>query len=28
MDILQRFRPATYWKVLARRIEKMAKQEE
>ena len=26
MDILQRFRPATYWNVLARRIEKMAKQ--
>jgi short-subunit dehydrogenase len=25
MDLLQRFRPATYWKVLARRIEKMAK---
>jgi short-subunit dehydrogenase len=26
MDILQRFRPASYWKVLAKRIEKMAKQ--
>src|SRR5579872_4749032 len=26
MDILQRFRPATYWKVMAKRIEKMAKQ--
>jgi short-subunit dehydrogenase len=25
MDLLQRFRPATYWSVLARRIEKMAK---
>ncbi len=25
MDLLQRFRPATYWTVLARRIEKMAK---
>jgi short-subunit dehydrogenase len=25
MDLLQRFRPATYWKVLARRIEKAAK---
>jgi len=25
MDLLQRFRPATYWAVLARRIEKMAK---
>jgi short-subunit dehydrogenase len=25
MDILQRLRPATYWRVLARRIEKMAK---
>lgn len=24
MDLLQRFRPATYWSVLARRIEKMA----
>ena len=24
MDLLQRFRPATYWAVLARRIEKMA----
>ena len=23
MDLLQRFRPATYWNVLARRIEKM-----
>ena len=23
MDLLQRFRPATYWAVLARRIEKM-----
>ena len=28
MDILQRFRPATYWKVMAKRIEKMAKQGE
>ena len=26
MDLLQRFRPATYWNVLAKRIEKMAKQ--
>ena len=26
MDILQRFRPGTYWNVMARRIEKMAKQ--
>jgi short-subunit dehydrogenase len=26
MDLLQRFRPATYWKVLARRSEKMLKQ--
>jgi short-subunit dehydrogenase len=25
MDLLQRFRPATYWAVMARRIEKMAK---
>ncbi len=25
MDLLQRFRPATYWSVMARRIEKMAK---
>jgi short-subunit dehydrogenase len=25
MDILQRFRPATYWSVMARRIEKMSK---
>jgi len=25
MDILQRLRPATYWRVLARRIEKMAR---
>jgi short-subunit dehydrogenase len=25
MDILQRFRPATYWAVMARRIEKMSK---
>ncbi|MDB5516467.1 MAG: acetoin dehydrogenase [Tardiphaga sp.] len=25
MDLLQRFRPGTYWKVMARRIEKMAK---
>jgi hypothetical protein len=24
MDLLQRFRPATYWRILARRIEKMA----
>ena len=24
MDLLQRFRPATYWNILARRIEKMA----
>ncbi len=27
MDLLQRFRPATYWAVLARRIERMAKKE-
>jgi short-subunit dehydrogenase len=26
MDILQRFRPGTYWNVMARRIEKMSKQ--
>ena len=26
MDLLQRFRPATYWSVLAKRIEKMAAQ--
>jgi short-subunit dehydrogenase len=26
MDILQRFRPATYWNVMARRIERMAQQ--
>jgi hypothetical protein len=26
MDILQRFRPATYWNVMAKRIEKMTKQ--
>jgi short-subunit dehydrogenase len=26
MDLLQRFRPATYWNVMARRIEKMTKQ--
>jgi short-subunit dehydrogenase len=26
MDILQRFRPATYWNVMAKRIDKMAKQ--
>src|SRR5579863_9908217 len=26
MDLLQRFRPATYWKVMARRSEKMLKQ--
>ena len=25
MDLLQRFRPATYWRVLARRTEKMRK---
>jgi hypothetical protein len=25
MDLLQRLRPGTYWSVLARRIEKMAK---
>ncbi|MDR3487074.1 MAG: SDR family NAD(P)-dependent oxidoreductase [Bradyrhizobium sp.] len=25
MDLLQRFRPATYWSVMARRIEKMSK---
>jgi hypothetical protein len=25
MDLLQRFRPGTFWAVLARRIEKMAK---
>ena len=24
MDLLQRFRPASYWRILARRIEKMA----
>ena len=24
MDLLQRFRPATYWAVLAKRIEKMS----
>ena len=24
MDLLQRFRPASYWNILARRIEKMA----
>jgi short-subunit dehydrogenase len=23
MDLLQRFRPATYWKVMAKRVEKM-----
>ena len=27
MDLLQRFRPATYWAVLAKRIEKMAGEE-
>jgi short-subunit dehydrogenase len=27
MDLLQRFRPGTYWAVLARRLEKMAKAE-
>src|SRR5437588_9081889 len=27
MDLLQRFRPGTYWAVMARRIEKAAKQE-
>jgi len=27
MDLLQRFRPATYWPVLARRIEKSMKAE-
>ena len=27
MDLLQRFRPATYWAVLAKRIEKMASRE-
>src|SRR6266568_4391944 len=27
MDLLQRFRPGTYWTVLARRIERMAKKE-
>jgi short-subunit dehydrogenase len=27
MDILQRFRPATYWKVMAKRIEKMARRD-
>jgi short-subunit dehydrogenase len=27
MDILQRFRPATYWKVMAKRIEKMSKRQ-
>ena len=26
MDILQRFRPATYWKVMAKRVDKMSKQ--
>ena len=26
MDLLQRFRPATYWRVLAKRIEKMGAQ--
>jgi short-subunit dehydrogenase len=26
MDLLQRFRPATYWNAMARRIEKMSKQ--
>ena len=26
MDLLQRFRPATYWAVLAKRIEKMTAQ--
>src|ERR1700731_1498362 len=26
MDLLQRFRPATYWNVMAKRIEKMAQQ--
>jgi short-subunit dehydrogenase len=26
MDLLQRFRPATYWNVMAKRIEKMSKQ--
>jgi short-subunit dehydrogenase len=25
MDLLQRFRPATYWAVMARRIEKMTR---
>nr|WP_029584234.1 hypothetical protein [Bradyrhizobium sp. URHD0069] len=25
MDLLQRFRPSTYWAVLARRLEKMAR---
>ena len=25
MDILQRLRPATYWSVMARRLQKMAK---
>ena len=25
MDLLQRFRPGTYWAVLARKLEKMAK---
>jgi hypothetical protein len=25
MDILQRFRPATYWNVMAKRIEKASK---
>jgi hypothetical protein len=24
MDLLQRFRPATYWSILARRIERIA----
>jgi short-subunit dehydrogenase len=27
MDLLQRFRPGTYWSVLARRIEKMAQKQ-
>jgi short-subunit dehydrogenase len=27
MDLLQRFRPATYWNVMAKRIEKMSKKE-
>jgi hypothetical protein len=25
LDLLQRFRPATYWRVMARRVEKMRK---